>query len=55
MKRITISTLTGSIVVDRPHDGSNEVEIQTSELNVGMYVVTLITDNNRISKKVIKK
>ncbi|NLL27393.1 MAG: T9SS type A sorting domain-containing protein, partial [Bacteroidales bacterium] len=55
VKRITISTITGSIVVDRPHDGSNEVEIQTSELNVGMYVVTLITDNNRISKKVIKK
>ena len=52
--RLVIHSLTGSLVLDKNIKDLNTIEINTSELKSGYYILTLISDQQIVSHKLIK-
>ncbi|MDD3079827.1 MAG: glycosyl hydrolase [Paludibacter sp.] len=53
-KILRVTSLTGSVCVERSLAGKNDVILNTSALSSGCYILTLISDQQVLSKKIIK-
>ena len=53
-KRLVIHSLTGSLVLDKDITDMQVIDLNTSEIKSGYYVLTLISDQQVVSRKLIK-
>jgi len=53
-KRLVIHSLTGSLVFDKDITDRSVIELNTSEIKSGYYVMTLVSDQQVVSCKLIK-
>lgn len=53
-KKLRIQSLTGSLLVDKDIANQSVIDLNTSEFQTGYYVLTLISDQRVVSRKIIK-
>lgn len=53
-KRLLLHTVTGNVLIDKNISNIPVVHLNTSELQSGYYILTLISDHQVVSRKVIK-
>jgi hypothetical protein len=53
-KRLVIHSLTGSLVLDKDITDISVIDLNTSEIKSGYYILTLVSDQQVVSRKLIK-
>ena len=53
-KKLTIHSLTGSLVLSKDITNQTALNLNTSEIHTGVYILTLTSDQQVVSRKIIK-